>query len=289
MKNLKIIFLLTFLIFSLQTYSQRGKPHNKSRLIISIGGTELMGDLGGGADEAKHFLGFQDVNLKATRFTYRLGYEYRIIKELSIMADVGYAKLFATDSLSKNEFRNNRNLHSLTTIGYTTTQFRYYFIREKPMGRNPKDIYLFQRFSAYVLFGGGITLYKPQARYENEWHSLRKLNTEGQGLGEENSYKIFTFIVPIGFGFKFYLDHEFAIGLELINNYTFTDYLDDVHGDYYDNNAIRSNYGDMAAELADRRIDKSIGSKNNINERGNQQYKDSYFFLMLNVTFHLWK
>ena len=249
MKILKLFFTILVTIFSIQSFSQK-HPNNKFRLIFSMGATELMGDIGGGKKEGKHFLGFQDINIKSTRYTYRLGFDYRFSKELSHMVGINYAKFLAADSLYINPYRNNRYLHFKTTIFEFSSQFRYYFIKEKPIPRYTHgNIGLYNRFSAYALLGGGIIFYKPQAKFNNEWTNLRELNPENQ----EAPYKKYTFIVPVGLGCKLYLDREFAIGVELINNYTFTDYLDDV------------------------------------SQRGNPAYNDAYLYLMLNITYHFWK
>ena len=249
MKILKLFFTILLTIFSIQSFSQK-HPNNKSRIILSMGATELMGDLGGGKKDGKHFLGFQDINILSTRYAYRLGYEYKFISNLSVLSGFSFAKLMASDSLSKNIFRNNRNINIQTKVFEFSTQIRYYFVKEKHMPRYTHgNIGFYNRFSAYTFLGGGVIYFKPQAFDNGEWTNLRELNTEGL----ESTYKKYTFIVPLGLGCKFYLDREFAIGMELINNYTFTDYLDDV------------------------------------SLRGNTQFKDAYLYLMLNITYHFWK
>ena len=65
--------------------------------------------------------------------------------------------------------------------------------------------------------------------------------------------------------------------------YTFTDYLDDVKGEYYDNDILRRERGDIVADLADRsEILHEAGSA-----RGNIKTKDLYSFAVFMATFKI--
>ena len=68
--------------------------------------------------------------------------------------------------------------------------------------------------------------------------------TELSGLQTEQSYSTETFNIPIALGLKFRLGDRINLNLEVMARYTFTDYLDDVGGDY------RSEYSNDLQQLA---------------------------------------
>lgn len=279
--------LLIFFIYS-QLHAQSLK-HQRWRMWYSLGTSAFMGDLGGGSGEAAHFMGYKDLNWKSSRYAYRVGLEYKVVPGLSFMQELSFTKVYGNDAYTKNEFRLNRNLHFKSVIWQTSTQMRYYFIREKEVARQKFRGYGgLQNFSAFVILGAGVFYYNPRAELDGQWYELRPLGTEGQGLGDEPIYKKYAFSYPVGGGFKYLLDRDFSLGVELTTYYTSTDYIDDVHGKYYDNSAIQANYGEIAATLADRRIDKSIGSKKDFpNQRGGDEFNDTFIVLLVNLTYHI--
>ena len=68
--------------------------------------------------------------------------------------------------------------------------------------------------------------------------------TELSGLQTEQSYSTETFNIPIALGLKFRLGDRINLNLEVMARYTFTDYLDDVGGNY------RSEYSSDLQQLA---------------------------------------
>ncbi len=290
-KNLYKILILILLIASnsfIEIQAQSLK-HQRWRMLFSVGASNFMGDLGGGVSEASHFFGYKDIDFKSTRYAYRFGLEYKVVRGLSFMQEFTLTRLYGNDIYSENLYRQNRNLHFKSTIWQTSLQMRYYFIREKEIARHTfRGFGGFQNLSAFVILGGGIFYYNPIAEYEGEWYNLRDFGTEGQGLNDTKIYKKYAFSMPVGMGFKYILDRDFTIGMELVNYYTNTDYIDDVHGDYYSNSEIQASYGDIAAALADQRIDNTIGSKENFeNKRGGDGYNDSFLLLLVNITYHI--
>jgi hypothetical protein len=69
---------------------------------------------------------------------------------------------------------------------------------------------------------------------EGKWISLRPLSTEGEGLGApyKKKYSLIQPGIILGGGVKYRLTDKLDIGLEFGWRFTFTDYLDDVSGNY---------------------------------------------------------
>ena len=109
-------------------------------------------------------------------------------------------------------------------------------------------------WTPYAFAGLSVFHHNPQAKvpqtdifgvaFDNagEWVDLQPLGTEGQNAdlidGDINKgkspYKRIQFAIPIGIGARFRLNHVFDVSGEIGFRYTFTDYLDDVSGNYVD-------------------------------------------------------
>ncbi len=152
-----------------------------------------------------------------------------------------------------------------------------------------------RKSTVFVFTGVGVFFYRPKAEYEGKWYSLRKMHTEGQGLpGGPKKYSNFNVCIPVGLGWKYTIDRRWSVGADLGFRKTFTDYIDDVSGEYYDNNAIKQAYGSTAAALADPSLGLIAGAtKPNADgsgaQRGETKYKDSYMFLDFTVSYKFTK
>jgi hypothetical protein len=99
------------------------------------------------------------------------------------------------------------------------------------------------------------------------YHKLRPLRTEGQGIDEGHSlgdefnvpgkkfetgktYSPVTVCIPLGIGIQKAFNQNMGIKAELGIRYTFTDYIDDVSGLYYDKNLLIQYNGNLAATMS---------------------------------------
>ena len=99
--------------------------------------------------------------------------------------------------------------------------------------------------------------------------ALHPLHTEGQGLIYNHpwlsrndldpvegpkQYKRVAVVLPIGAGVKIPMNRDWGLKVEAMYRFTFTDYIDDVSGVYFENRLIEENYGTKAAYFADPAI-----------------------------------
>jgi len=275
--RLRILLLVLIVLFSLNLSAQRWKAE-RSSLIFTAGTANYMGDFGGGSKGAAHFLGLRDIDIQGTRFNVGLGYEYRVWERLSIRTSLSYAQLYGSDEFTDNLIRHNRNLHFKSNVWGGDLDLKFFLVKESPYRVNYFSgfpftwSYLRQLsyfFNLYTITGAGLISFKPKTFYNNNWVELQKLSTEKNINNNTiaNSYNL-----GLGLGSRI---RHFKFTVEITNKYTSTDYLDDVSGNYYNNDLLRQEYGDLTADLSDRRIDKTIGGT----ERGNSAYNDSYFFI----------
>jgi hypothetical protein len=95
-------------------------------------------------------------------------------------------------------------------------------------------------FTPYLLGGVALLHHNPRAKMPtelgNSWVELQSLGTEGQGrIGYAKPYNKAQFTIPLGLGLRFRTaDKRWDFSIEVLPRYTFTDYLDDVSGQYPD-------------------------------------------------------
>jgi hypothetical protein len=93
------------------------------------------------------------------------------------------------------------------------------------------------QLGAYLFAGIALTAHNPKAldSLNGDWIKLQPLGTEGQGnVGYSKPYSLVTFAIPVGVGVRYKINAKFDISAELGFRKTFTDYLDDAHGNYAD-------------------------------------------------------
>jgi hypothetical protein len=102
------------------------------------------------------------------------------------------------------------------------------------------------QISPYLFGGAAFFSFNPQAEYKDVLYDLQPIGTEGQGRdGMEKKYSLTGFAIPFGIGFKANIGRYVCVGAEWGLRYTFTKYLDDVGGLYYEfspNNMAADNY-----------------------------------------------
>ena len=96
-----------------------------------------------------------------------------------------------------------------------------------------------------------------------EWVNLQPLETEGA------SYKLIQFAIPFGLGARFRVNEVIDISAEFGFRYTFTDYLDDVSGNYVDLNTLD---GEKAKAMSYRSNELQPGANSKYDEILAQRY-----------------
>ena len=138
--------------------------------------------------------------------------------------------------------------------------------------------------SPYIVAGVGYFSFNPQASYEGRLVNLQPLSTAGQGFAEypeRKPYKLSSLCVPFGFGLKYDFSALISGRFEVIERYTFTDYLDDASAHYIDPELFYKYFTPEKAALAEalhNRAGKKIGGS-----RGGLNTKDKYVTINLKL------
>ncbi len=275
----KVLYFLIFLLIPFMSDAQRWK-HERIAIYGGVGTNFFLGDLGGGAKDAAHYFSLRDIDWAYTRPVIQGGIRYRIIRDLSVKPYISYARVKADDAESQSIGRQSRNLHFRTNIWEAGTQFEYYFIKEKNLGRYTFSSYKgINNLSAYVALGGGIFYYNPKSelvRGDGNWVKLRPLQNENVAYGYVAGY------FSVGLGMKYVLTERWSLGIDFSNRYTTTDYLDDASDIY---TAKGTGFDDKHLVLDyDQGIVTDIYATPypaGTERRGDPAYKDSYFFTVI--------
>lgn len=217
-------------------------PHNT--LSIGVGSASYYGDLSSYSrpiqstiDEIRWNVGGYYTHYLNSRWGIRGGIRYVRIAGNDINMEGVEGKM---DRFARNlHFRND--LKELSAVGiYNLNRLSRYYNRR-------------QAISLYMLGGLAIMLHDPMAKSPTgEWVKLRPLNTEGQGLqGYDTPYKAWTGAGIAGAGVRFKINDQWDLGLEGLLQYTFTDYLDDIKGNYANPNDLAV-YGSLTVAMANR-------------------------------------
>jgi hypothetical protein len=270
-------------------YSSNAWRTKRVELVGGAGASNFLGDLGGRDRVGSNFV--WDLEWVKTRYAAHITYQYYLAEKIAIRPSFYFARVSGDDALTQERYRNHRNLNFVSNLYELSVTGEYQFLKEKigniygvktstgkKLGLKSSSI------GIYGVAGVGIVFYNPKGRGPNGANvALRKLGTEGQGLpGGPKKYKPATVVVPMGVGFRKSIGKDMGLKLELTHRFTFSDYIDDVSTNYYDNADIRASKGDVAAYLADP-SNKNDGLNNTHHglQRGDPSDKDSYMFLTI--------
>ncbi len=291
-----LLLLLPFMINAQSIFRGSYWKQQRKELTFGIGASNFLGELGGQDQIGTNFA--KDLEPSATRYVISAGYRYYLQRWLAVRGNLSYGVVSGDDALTNEPFRNNRNLSFKAPIIEAAGLMELHIIEEKKGSkyklRGAKGSFS-SKLGLYLFGGIGLTHFTPKGQYtDGKWYNLRPLSTEGQELeGGPEKYSNITVALPVGLGLKYYVSRKLRIGLEVGIRKTYSDYIDDVSGDYFDVNVIREEKGDVAAYFADRSLEM-IGPGGTWQtrpgeQRGDSDDLDSYMFAQLTVGYKLFK
>ncbi len=197
---------------------------------------------------------FTSFRFGATRPNLGISYMHRFAPRISGRVGLSYGRITGNDQKSTDNkdadavYRYNRNL-----------SFRNDIVELSAVGVldlfENRGTYLKRRdFSPYVFAGVAGYYHNPKGVKGSEVVALQTLGTEGQksndraAKGYEKPYSRAQISIPFGLGANYRINRQMNIGYEIGWRKTFTDYLDDVSGNYADQNDLSA----KAQEYADR-------------------------------------
>jgi hypothetical protein len=203
-----------------------------------------------------------------------------------------YGRIAGDDKLTEEFFRHYRNLDFYSDIYEFNVNFEAAFQQEQ-IGhryrlRRVKGLKGYEIYS-YAFVGIGMFYFDPRTTYLGQDIRLQPLATEGQGLlPTRDEYSLFQMCIPVGIGFKYTIDRQWGVGLELGLRKTFTDYIDDASTTYVDlQNYPGYGPGTLTYALADRSNHQQPNITAPNQQRGDPREKDSYMFVLISANYKI--
>lgn len=270
----------------------------KKEFYLGIGLSNFLGDLGG-LDRKGTDYSIVDLERKLSMISMVSGYRCHLTKNVSYKTEFSFLRVSGNDALTKDIYRNNRNLnfksnvfehqHSIELGAFITKAGNRYRLKKTLVSRHKSNGQYI-----YSSVGVGVFFFNPKGYYRGKWYYLRQLSTEGQGLpGGPKPYKRYSICIPISVGYKLVLPNRYTLSFEFCFRKTFTDYLDDVHGVYFDKKILYEYKGQDAVNLSDPSKQLIPGATmpdaSGLGAQRGDKEKDSYMNLTVRLGYSLKK
>lgn len=271
---------------------------------ISLGPSNLLGDLGGTYGTGKTFI--KDNNIQMTKLMKGAHITIRPSEFLGITLAANFTTLEGADSIIANKggaevARKNRNLSVRTPIQELSLTGEIYPLVF--LENDEKDLY--HKFRPYGIIGVGVFHFNPKGEYTapdgtKRWVDLKPLRTEGQGMPQfpdKKEYSLTQINIPYGVGIRYYFSDRISAAFEIINRKTFTDYIDDIGTNYIDDSDFDSFFGlgsqtaAIAKQMHNKAQEVSPGVRipyyNAGDKRGTPTRNDSYYSATIKLAIRL--
>ncbi|MCF0057796.1 DUF6089 family protein [Dyadobacter sp. CY356] len=270
-KRLSFLSMLGLLVVAYNAEAQvrRGTFIPYSTVGFGVGTSNYYGDMASYTTPLRSTFGMM-------RWSVAGNYTRHFTPRLAARASFTYARIVGDDyKMNKNDptnlrfprnlsFRNDLKEFSVQGIYKLTPDNRSY-------DRRPQ-------FSAYLFGGIAVVAHNPKAldTLGGKWVKLQSLGTEGQGRpGYAKPYSLIQFAIPVGIGVRYKITDRFDISAELGFRKTFTDYLDDVAGNYADPAVFADN--PLALQMANRSGERYTARKGHDRTEGVKKYVESVY------------
>ena len=224
-----------------------------------------------------------DKPFKNSKGAFGLTVAYQVKPRINLRAGLTIATVAGADSLSDKDYLRQRNLSFQSPITELSLIAEFYSF----------DL-TNKRWSPYVFAGLAVFHFNPYTfDQSNSKVYLKPLSTEGEGLqGYANSkaYSLTQLAIPFGGGIKFAVTPSMNIAIEAGLRKTFTDYLDDLSGNYPDATDLLNAKGQEAVLLSYRGFEVAGGNPSfpaKGAQRGSPKSKDYYYFTGIHLSFSI--
>lgn len=245
-------------LFKSDGTKQRSVYEKHSDISFGIGTSNYYGDLAPAKRPIKSTL---------QNFSWNIGVDFtrHFTPHFSVRASLSWVRLTGDDNkfegVANLEHLYLRNAHFRNDVQELALTGIYHLIPEARSYRNRAKI------NPYILAGVAVFHHNPEAKvpatyagsegYPGEWVSLQPLNTEGQGLYgyTDQPYSLINANVHFGAGINYRLDRNWDLGIEAGVHYTFSDYLDDIGGNYANKSDLAA-FSSLSAAMGHRENEK---------------------------------
>ena len=246
----------------------------------AMGVSNYLGDIGGKDKTRKDFVA--DMKLAKTRWNGGAFVRYKWRPKLSLKLAFDYLRIEGDDKLSTNIGRKYRNFNFRNDMFDLGLTGEWFFYENNDLG----NTYRYRNgFRAYAFAGVGGFYSNPKSLYQGEWVKMQPVASEGV------QYKKIGANIPMGLGFYFTFDKKHRIGFEMNYRTTFTDYLDDISGNYTSTAPVDAYTQGLVLrtpELGTQAASDNTGAYYSHNwgqKRGDKTHNDAYMTMSVSYSY----
>ncbi|MCU0437038.1 MAG: porin family protein [Raineya sp.] len=225
---------------------------------VGLGVANYFGDIVPKANDVS-------TDIKYTRLSPSIDVAYQFTEQFAVEADIAWVRLISSDFETADPRNVRHRYRFMRNQNFRNDVFEFAISGEFDFKPTIGGIFRRPTWRPYV-FGGIAGFYhNPKGMTpDGRWVDLQPLRTEGQGLratedlsnGVTGTYKskpysLVNIAIPFGAGIKYRLTDNLDIAFEIGYRFTFTDYLDDVSGNYA-NAADLAAFNPLSATMANR-------------------------------------
>jgi len=261
----------------------------------SLSFAQKSAEFGGQLGLSSYLGDLQEKTLKFGTPSFNLGLQakYNFNSRFAARLNFVYGQIQGDDSRSDIAWRQTRNLNFKSSIAEVALMGEFNLFNFGYHSQNLKERNYID-FAPYFSTGIAIFRFNPQAEYLGQWMDLQPLGTEGQGssLNPNPKYSLTQIAIPVNIGLKFHLKDNLVCAFEIGWRKTFTDYLDDVSGNYVDFDQLKIENGEASADLSFR--GDELASYDGVppkagTQRGTPSNDDGYIMANLNITYKIFR
>lgn len=283
MKQVKVWFIITTLLFLCAELNAQSFRRNAPRWRSDIG---YLG-VGGGVGIMNYFgdlnplAQYVSTDITVTRPSIAISVFRKLSPRIIARAQFSWGRITADDFKAadptddRHRYRWLRNSHFRNDIWELGLMISY--------DLRPSRFTYYRRanFTPYLLAGISVFYHNPKARTPedlgNDWVNLRPLKTEGQGINRSvdsplingpkagtsygKPYSLIQPAIPVGAGVRFKLNDRTDLSFEVAYRILFTDFIDDVSGNYANPNDLPGGATGLSARMANRTLEQEAARK----------------------------
>ena len=224
------------------------------------------------------------ISFKNARWASGAFYRYNFNNRMTVRAAMNYGFLDADDSrIKRAPFLQQRNLDFKSHIAELAATFEINFFKYSLIKSRDTKFW-----TPYIFIGASMFYYNPYTKYDGRKYKLESVGTVVQKTVNRltiiRGYDQYSFAIPYGIGVKVALNTNWALNVEASSRITFTDYIDDVSGNYAEAEDV--NYFVNGVNMGPLLADKSathVGIPGK--QRGTSKDKDRFIFVGVGLTY----
>ncbi|MDB5273866.1 MAG: hypothetical protein JWO58_2233 [Chitinophagaceae bacterium] len=177
--------------------------------------------------QGSYFYGDVSGGLRTTRPGFEFSVVQKITSHSSVGLSAGWIRLLGSDYLNASLYNSTQQDNAVRNLHFRSDVVSLQGFYQYDLFPSYKDYIRRPLYNIFFKGGLGVFHFEPKTKDSTgAWINLRPLETEGK------SYSAYSAMIPLSLGVRYKISYHFDFEVEFSYVYTFTDYLDDVSGDY---------------------------------------------------------